>query len=101
MTTKITFTLPDGSSRVIDAAVGKSVMKVATDNNLPGIYGECGGELSCATCHIYLMDPSAFRPMREDEDALLDALDDREANSRLSCQLIVRDDTPDVEVTIP
>ena len=101
MTTKIKFTLRDGSSQVADAEVGMSVMKVATYHDVPGIDGECGGELSCATCHVYLLDQSAFHAIRPDESDLLDALDDREENSRLSCQLIVKDDTPDVEVAIP
>ena len=46
---KVTFVGPDGSRRTIDAATGDSVMATAVRNGVPGIVGECGGNLSCAT----------------------------------------------------
>ncbi|MCB8829502.1 2Fe-2S ferredoxin, partial [Escherichia coli] len=48
-----------------------------------------GGCCSCATCHVHV-DPAfadKLPPMGEDENDLLDSVDDRDATSRLSCQL--------------
>ena len=51
---QITFVLPDGERRIIDAKAGESVMDAAIRHNIPGIEAECGGGCTCATCHIYI-----------------------------------------------
>ena len=76
------------------AAPGDSVMETAVRNGVPGIVGECGGCLSCATCHVFV-DEADLRPRRrpgEIEDEMLDGTAvDREDNSRLSCQIKLQD----------
>lgn len=92
-----------GTEEVVDAHDHESVMQVAVRSGVPGVIGECGGELSCATCHV-LVEPDVavlFVPMSEDEDDMLDLVDERSELSRLSCQLRIRPDLPDVEVTVP
>ena len=54
---KITFITHDGTEHVVDATNGASVMNAAIDNLVPGIDADCGGECSCAPCHVYV-DPS-------------------------------------------
>jgi len=51
---KVVFITLDGAARVVDAQAGESVMAVAVRNGVPGIIGECGGNCSCATCHVYV-----------------------------------------------
>ncbi|GAA3383350.1 2Fe-2S iron-sulfur cluster-binding protein [Cryptosporangium minutisporangium] len=100
---KVFYTQPDGAERVVDGKVGDSVMRTAVQNGVAGIVGQCGGVLSCATCHVFLAEGEldAYPPVSEDEDEMLDcAATDREPNSRLSCQLVLREGT-DVHVTIP
>jgi 2Fe-2S ferredoxin len=99
---KIFYTQPDGSQRVIEAAPGDSVMRTAVRNGVSGIVGQCGGSLSCATCHVFLDESNAdFAPVSEDEHDMLDvAATDREDNSRLSCQLVLAAGQ-EVHVTIP
>ena len=53
---KVTFVAIDGSQRTLDAAVGESVMATAVKNGVSGIVGECGGNRSCATCHVYVAE---------------------------------------------
>ena len=81
---------PDGVERRVDLAEGLSVMLGAIQNNVRGIDAECGGCLSCATCHVYV-DPSdmdRLPPMAADEDELLSGVAaERRPTSRLSCQL--------------
>ncbi len=58
---KVVFITLDGAQRVVDAHAGESVMAAAVRNGVPGIIGECGGNCSCATCHVYVADDFAAR----------------------------------------
>ncbi|MCG7207376.1 2Fe-2S iron-sulfur cluster-binding protein [Streptomyces arenae] len=88
---KVQFKTSSGEVRTVDADEGESLMQVAVRNGVPGILGECGGELSCATCHMYIAEPWAthFSPASDDEQDLLEMADDRRPESRLGCQLKV------------
>lgn len=100
---KVFYVQPDGSERVVDGAAGDSVMSTAVRNGVRGIVGQCGGSLSCATCHVYLAadDRQYFDGPGEDEDEMLDCTaSDREDTSRLSCQLVLREGV-DIRVTVP
>lgn len=88
----IHYLLPDGSTRSIDAPVGRSVMEVAVLNNVRGIDAECGGCCSCATCHVYVDQAFIDRLPAPDEmeSELLDGVaSERRSGSRLSCQLVI------------
>lgn len=99
----VTFTDSQGEQRTVEAAAGDSVMETAVRNGVPGIVAECGGSLSCATCHV-LVDPQDLGhlpPMGDMEDEMLyGTTEDRRENSRLSCQLPVTEGT-DLHVTTP
>ncbi|WP_033293975.1 2Fe-2S iron-sulfur cluster-binding protein [Amycolatopsis jejuensis] len=91
---EVTYTDHNGQSRTVAATVGDSVMETAVRNGVPGIVAECGGSLSCATCHVYVdeSDLAALDPMAEMEDEMLwGTAEDRQDNSRLSCQLKITD----------
>ena len=86
-----------------EGAVGDSVMATAVRHGVPGIVGQCGGSLSCATCHVFVDDTcaSSFPAVSALEDEMLDcAATDREESSRLSCQLVLQDGL-DVRVRVP
>lgn len=55
----IHFITPEGQSRAIEATAGNSIMQTAIDNNIDGIVGDCGGFMTCATCHIHVQQPWA------------------------------------------
>lgn len=100
---KVHYTHTDGSVESIDGAAGDSVMITAVRNGVEGVVGQCGGSLSCATCHVFLAEDELDRypPVSEDEGEMLDcAATEREANSRLSCQLVLQDGV-DVHVILP
>lgn len=90
----ITYVDATAHSRKIIATTG-SVMSIAVQAGLPGIVGECGGQLACASCHVYLDPAWADRigpPPSELEDEMLDgAVCERTAASRLSCQIPIGD----------
>lgn len=95
----IAYVLPDGSEKILDVPNGQSVMDGSTRNNLPGIVAECGGSCSCATCHVYV-ESGSFDEITDEEADLLEFLDGREPNSRLSCQLIASKDTDGARVKV-
>lgn len=100
---KVFYTQPDGTETVVEAVAGDSVMQTAVRNGVSGILGQCGGSLSCATCHVFLAEDNAndFASVSEDEDEMLDcAATERESNSRLSCQLVLGAGQ-EVHVTVP
>ncbi len=46
----VTYVEFGGAAHVVDVAEGDNVMRGALNNDLPGMVGECGGGLACATC---------------------------------------------------
>ena len=51
---KVTYVHPNGAREVLDVPLGTSVMRAAIINGIDGIVAECGGEMMCATCHVYV-----------------------------------------------
>ena len=92
----------EGEERAIEAETGLSVMEAIRDGGIDEILALCGGNCSCATCHVH-MDPAfidKLPPMSADEDDLLDSVDDRDEYSRLSCQVPVTAALDGARVTI-
>ena len=90
----VIYTADDGTVTSIDGRPGDSVMETAVRNGVPGIVGECGGSLSCATCHVFVADETRelVGGPGDLEDEMLDGTAvDREDNSRLSCQINLQD----------
>ena len=95
----ITYVDPSGGRHEIEAQPGDSVMETAVKNGVPGIIGECGGFLSCASCHVFVTDEWIDQVGRAEdveddtEHVILDsAAAERQPGSRLSCQVKVTDD---------
>lgn len=99
---RVTYRQLDGSTQEVEVAPGVPLMRGAFDNNMAGVVAECGGNCSCATCHVFLPPESAglFSPASEEEEELLEYLEDSTEQSRLSCQLIVREDHDAIVVQI-
>jgi len=92
--TKMTFVSPDQQKHHVETNnLDQSLMELAVDANIPGIDADCGGGCACATCHVILSGPlmKKLGPLDEDEEYLLDFLDNRQKNSRLSCQISLSD----------
>lgn len=101
---KITYVHPDGTRAVLDVPVGTSVMRAAIMNGIDGIVAECGGEMMCATCHVYVEEDQLGRTpkMAEEEAAMLEfTASERRPNSRLSCQLTVTPELDGLVVHLP
>lgn len=100
---KITFIQPDGTSQVVEATPGLTVMEAAKLNNIEGIEAECGGACACATCHVYVDEAwraKTGKPADMEEDMLDFAFDVRD-ESRLCCQIKVTPELDGLVVRVP
>lgn len=102
---KVTYIDFDGSEHVVDVPEGENVMRGAIYNGVEAITGECGGGLSCATCHCYIDDAWTAKvggPSSEAEAELLEsAAAEVKPNSRLSCQIDMTAELDGLIVRLP
>jgi 2Fe-2S ferredoxin len=101
---KVIYVGATGQEHPVDAVSGTSVMATAVRNGVPGIIGECGGNASCATCHVWVRDeflPLVGTPGDIEEDLLDMGVSERREGSRLSCQISMSDDLDGLTVDIP
>ena len=84
----------DGTRHTLGGNPGQSLMRVATDAGIDGIKADCGGVMTCATCHV-IVDPewaTRLPAPSQDEDAMLDmTAAERQPTSRLSCQIVLEE----------
>lgn len=78
-----------GAARSIFANEGESLMEVIRSNDFDELAAYCGGNRSCATCHVFIDEAyiGGLPAISEVECELLDGSGYRQAGSRLSCQL--------------
>ena len=98
---KITWVLDGGREISANVAVGHNLMEAAVANNVPD---ECGGCLSCATCHVYV-DPAwaekTGKPGEMENDMLEITTAERREMSRLSCQIIATEELDGLILHVP
>ena len=94
----VKFILPNGVEQTTVVKPGYRVVSGAFALGLDEIgFGECGGNCTCGTCHVKVRQGN-FGPINSDERGVLETFPKLYAESRLSCQLTVREDTGDVIV---
>ena len=106
MTPAITvhFIAPDASRRSVSAKIGKSLMEAAVAADVEGIAADCGGMLTCSTCHVRVQEAywSRLPPADAEEQSMLDFTGEPATpNSRLSCQIILNADLDGLTVELP
>jgi 2Fe-2S ferredoxin len=88
----------------IDATPGATARDVAIASGIDDIVGECGGQLMCASCHVYVDEAFLDRlpPVSEEEDEMLESTaSERLANSRLSCQIKLTEELDGLILRLP
>ena len=100
---KVTYIDSGGEQQVVDVPTGLSLMEGAVQNGVPGIPAICGGACACATCHIYIDEAwqSKTGARNELEESMLEMADDVQPNSRLGCQVKMRDELDGLVVRVP
>ncbi|PWN04273.1 2Fe-2S ferredoxin [Nocardioides silvaticus] len=99
----VSFVSHDGETHTASLDEGQSLMQVATNNAVPGVDGDCGGEAACGTCHV-IVDPQWSERVGlsgPDEEQMLAMNPEREPTSRLSCQMAVCDAWDGLTVRLP
>jgi ferredoxin, 2Fe-2S len=79
-------------------------MQAATHAGIDAIAADCGGSLTCATCHIYVDAAWADKlpPPSADELSMLEmTAAPRQATSRLSCQIVATLEMDGMEIALP
>ncbi|MGH8239382.1 MAG: 2Fe-2S iron-sulfur cluster-binding protein [Steroidobacteraceae bacterium] len=92
----------NGIERSVEAQTGRKLMEVLRELDA-GVAAICGGECSCATCHVYVAPDwlGVLPRVAPDERELLDGLAYATHESRLSCQIDVTPALEGMAVTIP
>jgi 2Fe-2S ferredoxin len=99
----IKFIAHDGAEHAVSAQPGLSLMEVAVNNDISGIEGVCGGAMSCCTCLVHVREGWLDRLGEPTgvELELIAAHSHARSNSRLACQIRVRDDLDGLAVDLP
>jgi len=88
---KITYIDHSDQRYELEVPNGKTIMEGAVENAVPGVDGDCGGQCSCATCHVYIdsryahLLPEKTTVEKEMLELAVEVTDD----SRLGCRLTV------------
>lgn len=99
----VTFVTHDGEAHEALMEDGTSLMQVALNNAVPGIDGDCGGEAACGTCHV-VVDGQWSKQVGSsgpEEEGMLAMSPERQATSRLSCQMTACESWDGLTVHVP
>ena len=100
---EITIHLTDreGKDHDIDIPLGVdlNLMEVCKASELD-VDGTCGGMALCASCHMYVESEHELPEASEDEEIMLDQVLFVEDNSRLGCQIKVREEIHGLKVRL-
>jgi ferredoxin, 2Fe-2S len=91
---RIKFVEAGGAEHEVEVTPGLNAMEAALHNGVPGIDADCGGNAACGTCHI-LVDRIWFDRLdaekSEHEEAMIELIEDAQPNSRLACQITLKE----------
>lgn len=83
---RLTF-LPSGLT--VPAEKGETILDAALRHGI-GIPHECGGNCSCTTCHVHILDGmDRLSPMEEPEAYRVQFAEELACDSRLACQALL------------
>lgn len=100
----ITIFLADGTEHGFEAPDNVTLMQAATGYGVPGILADCGGQATCATCHVYVDPAWADKlppPEAKEEETLEFTADERLPTSRLACQIRLGPELQGLVVRLP
>lgn len=100
---RVIFIDSDGTEHVVTDGLGETAMRCAANRLVPGILGECGGAMACATCHGYVADEwcGKIEPPSTMEKELLAGCIDQRPNSRLTCQIRLTQELDGLRIFVP
>jgi ferredoxin, 2Fe-2S len=100
----VTLVEADGRRHELRARPGRSLMRAAVDAGVDGIAADCGGSMTCGTCHVYVDETWCRRltaPSGEESEMLGMTAAPRGPTSRLSCQITLSSELDGLLVRLP
>ncbi|MFM8610341.1 MAG: 2Fe-2S iron-sulfur cluster-binding protein [Burkholderiaceae bacterium] len=98
------FVSPQGDLTSLQGSSGQNLMQLAVSAGLEGLAGDCGGLLTCATCHVMVREPHAslLPPPGPEELSMLEfTAVEHQPNSRLGCQIVLEPSLEGLTVELP
>ncbi|WGF93209.1 2Fe-2S iron-sulfur cluster-binding protein [Aequorivita marisscotiae] len=101
---KVTIVDRHGVKHKVDAPtdMNMNLMEIVRSYELApeGTIGICGGMAMCASCQCYVESPHQLPEMSYDEDLMLSEAFNVKENSRLSCQIFIKEELDGLEVEL-
>src|SRR6201981_767759 len=102
---KVTYIEYNGTEHRVYVPGSLWVRRGGVNNNAPGIDADCGGECACATCHVFVdpawLDKTGTPVPGSQEASMLSFAAQAEFNSRLACQISMREGRDGLVVRMP
>lgn len=83
----------------VPLGIDLSLMEVCKSYELP-VEGTCGGMALCASCHVYVHSEHELPDPTDDEEDMLDQAFFVMPNSRLGCQIKIREEIDGLDVEL-
>ena len=98
---KLTVIDREGEEHQLEAPTDMNMnrMEVCKSYELP-VEGTCGGMALCASCHVYVHSDHELSEPSEDEEDMMDQAFFVEDNSRLGCQIRMKDEIDGLKVEL-
>lgn len=101
---KITITDREGVKHQVDAPtdMNMNIMELVRSYEMApeGTFGICGGMAMCASCQCYVQSDHELPEMSADEDLMLSEAFYVQDNSRLSCQIFIKEELDGLEIEL-
>lgn len=101
---KITIIDRQGVKHQLDAPtdMNMNLMEVVRSYELApeGTIGICGGMAMCASCQCYVLSNHELPEMSYDEDLMLSEAFNVKENSRLGCQIFIKEELDGLEIEL-
>ncbi|MFV0531316.1 MAG: 2Fe-2S iron-sulfur cluster-binding protein [Flavobacteriales bacterium] len=79
--------------------INMNLMELCKAYELP-VEGTCGGMAMCASCQVYIHSDHELPEMSDNEEDMLDQAFNVEDNSRLGCQIFLKDELDGLTVEL-
>lgn len=101
---KITIIDRHGVKHQVDAPtdMNMNLMEIVRSYELApeGTIGICGGMAMCASCQCYILSNHALPEISYDEDMMLSEASNVKENSRLGCQIFIKEELDGLEIEL-
>jgi ferredoxin len=96
---KITFVLPGGQEKTIEANVGDTILDVIEENDIP-VFGGCSGAGICGSCRVKIENADGKIEPAEDQELNVTGAFHLAEDVRLACQVTLTQSSDGLRVVL-